>query len=706
MNKYLKGDNMRQSQKILEASDIYSYRRYFQQIFVVLGVLLLSVVGSSAFAAVTCDAGFIADNFSNADYGKLASNSPPPTTGADKLLDGIAGENYVFAANSFTTNGALDSGGINTYKSITTGGVQNFEFFQDFSTPETTRTVSYTFKNKFTNNSQALDKLSLTVYDIDSNVSLNPTIFRPRYFEFFDEVTITGFTSSGSSISPILSSKGTTITDNAPYRQQSTNSDFSCSGLDNRCKVSVAFDEPIVRVDIVYGNNTDLNYYYNRNYNNPGDQLINIVFDGYCYKPQPRLTYNKELSDSRKANTDQFTVQIKDNADNSVVTSNITTTTTKGAGSTITTGTGTTGIFKIDPTKTYTLTETSSGTTTLSNYMPAYTCRKSGPNGAIITTLNPNSLQLTYGDDWTCTVTNSLKSYTFTGYVFNDNGGIANTDPQNISSFTNVNNYFNGSFESSTESGIFNTNLKVRLTDCGANGGTNIAGTSAQSVSSNVPATRGQYKFSVPASALANRPNVCLVQVEPNPWNDYSVDTTPNEYKIMLKSGVFDYKTGVQDAANNILNLDFGEVTQNQSALVLKKYQYVHDCDANLNYRDASLNRVDIAEPTDGFSINAADKIEPGRCIAYKIEAYNRGHIALTSIQITDNLQERTTTQPESMFALPTAKLIINNNETNLASLNRKIVSPLFDLPNTSTTTAPVILYFNTKYGTTSSPNP
>src|SRR5690606_10967377 len=109
--------------------------------------------------------------------------------------------------------------------------------------------------------------------------------------------------------------------------------------------------------------------------------LIHIKFDSYCYKPQPRLTYKKELSDPRKANTDQFTVQIKDNADNSVV-SNITTTTTTGVGSTVTNGTGTTGTFKVNPTKTYTLTEAASGTTILSNYMPIYACKKSGLNGA------------------------------------------------------------------------------------------------------------------------------------------------------------------------------------------------------------------------------------------------------------------------------------------------------------------------------------
>lgn len=249
---------MRQSHKFLEAIDMSFYRRYLQQLLVIFTTLVFS---SYTIAAETCDAGFVSDNFSNADYGKLASNSPPPTTGADKLLDGIISENYVLFANSFTTSGSLDSGGKNTYKSIVTDEVQNFEFFQDFATPETTRTVSYTFKNKFTNKPQALDKLSLTVYDIDSNVSLEPRLFpfRERHFEFFDEVTVTGLTSSGAPVSHTVNSKGSTITNAAPYRQQNTRGDFACSGLSNDCKVSVTFNEPVARVDIVYGNKTDLN---------------------------------------------------------------------------------------------------------------------------------------------------------------------------------------------------------------------------------------------------------------------------------------------------------------------------------------------------------------------------------------------------------------------------------------------------------------
>lgn len=673
-----------------------------ERCWVIVFSLLMVFYSYETLAAVTCDAGFISDNFSNADYGKLGSNSPPPIAGADKLLDGLISENYVLAANSFSISGALDSDGINTYKSVTIGGVQNFEFFQDFATPETTRTVSYTFKNKFTEQAQELNKVSLSVYDIDSNISYNST---PPYFEFFDEVTIKGFTSLGAPVSHTVSSKGATITDTAPYRQNSTTNDFSCSGLSNNCKVSIVFDKPIARVDVVYGNNTNLKYYYNNKLNNPGDQLVNIVFDGYCYKPQPRLTYKKELSDPRKANTDQFTVQIKDNADNSLVTNNITTTTTTGVGSTVTNGTGTTGTFKINPTKTYTLTEAASATSILSNYMPIYACKKSGLNGAPITTLNPNSLQLTYGDDWTCTVTNGLKPYTFTGFVFNDNGGITareSTRQDTSSTFTNNVNYFNGIFNISgnnTESGIGANDLQVRLTNCGPLGGTDIAGTVAQSIPKSAPQglLLGQYRFTVPASVVAtlSPQKVCVVQIEPRDW-EYSVDTTPNFREVSLTPNRFDYKT------DGTLNLDFGEVQANNASLVLVKSQYVNNCDINANYDGTN----GTSSQTPIFSSDSITNIEPGKCIAYRIEAYNRGHVDLKDIKISDELQTKAQGGlVDSVFALPVPKGDSASLYTGTTLPIGTITSELFKLDKpTGTVPTKATLYFNTKYGTTVNP--
>lgn len=687
---------MRQSHKFLEAIDMSFYRRYLQQLLVIFTTLVFS---SYTIAAVTCDAGFVSDEFAPADYGNLGSSASPPVLGINQLLNGIKNESYIIASNSLNTvaTGTLETRGSNFYRPKTlTGGVESFELFQDFTDKAGTRTVSYTFNNKFTEKPQALKNVSLSIYDIDANYARTGILTGTRYFEFSDQVTITGITSSGTSVIPIRKYSGAGMTTTAPYRQTTSTSSVLCAtdSVDEKCKVSVAFDQPVVRVNVTYGNNPDLEYYGNNNYFNPGDQLINIVFDGYCYKPQPRLTYRKELSTSRKKNTDQFTVQIKDNADNSVVTSGITTTTTTGTGNTITNGTGTTGTFKVDPTKTYTLTELASGNTNLIDYTASYTCKRS--NGEVVTTLDPNNLQMTYGDNWNCTVNNS-PNYVFSGIVFNDNGGIVENNSSNLdtntksdisSRFTGNNNYFNGKFEREIEQGIYASGLQVRLTDCGADGGadggTNIAGTTAKNVS-DAPATLGQFKFTVPASALAGKSRVCLVQTEPSAWKDsgFSIDTTSNSREVTLVNGTLDYKTE-NDGSRN---LDFGEVKANYASLVLIKSQHVNDCDINANY--------------DGiFSTSEIDGIEPGRCIAYKIDAYNRGHVDLNNIEITDKLQSQTVT---SSFTMPLPKGIPATlyNNTSLPS-SGTITSNIFNLDKpTGTSATKATLYFNTKYGTT-----
>ncbi|MGP4953144.1 hypothetical protein ACTXGO_13330, partial [Psychrobacter sp. T6-1] len=429
---------------------------------------ILLLCASSTLAAVTCPANFVSDEFATSDYTNLAPVVSPPSPQSNQSIIGIQNESYLIASNTLTTSGTLDTGGTNIYQSSTTGGIQVFQFFQDFANKTSTRSVSYTFNNKFSNQPQALTNVGISIYDIDTNYAGRDGAGN-RYFEFFDQATVTGVTSTGTTISPVLQSKGAGMTSSAPYRQTNLTSSVSCGGLDDNCKISLAFNQPVVKVDITYGNNTDLNYYDQSDddgdgilFNDPGDQLVDIRFDGYCYQPQPRLIYTKALSDSRNADTDEFRVQIIDNANNTSVTSSIITTTSAGEGNTVTTGTGTTGTFKVDPTKTYTLTEIASGTTNLSNYNATYTCRRS--DGTTVTTLNPNSLKLTYGDNWTCTITNR-RSFIFSGIVFNDNGGItaSSTTSQDISStFTGNANYFNTVFDSATESGIYDASMSIR----------------------------------------------------------------------------------------------------------------------------------------------------------------------------------------------------------------------------------------------------
>lgn len=312
---------------------------------------------------------------------------------------------------------------------------------------------------------------------------------------------------------------------------------------------------------------------------------------------------------------------------------------------------------------------------------------------------NPTSQRFQFRVDSYC----YTPQYTFSGTVFNDNAGIAennnidlniNTKSDISSTFTSNPKYFNGIFDQG-ESGISATGLTVSLTNCN---GINISGTTAQVVGVS-PLSQGQYKFTVPGNVISSLTlqKVCLVQNEPSGW-EFSVDTTPNSREITLVSNIFDYKT----ESNGSRNLDFGEVKSNYSALVLIKSQYVHDCNDLRTFIDMPQNpQPDL--PTNGFSTEDISGIVPGQCIAYKIEAHNRGHLNLESIQIKDKLQ---TNPVKSVFHLPFPVSIPSGINNNNILPNSEIISNQFNLqaapPSGSATKA--TLYFNTKYGTTVDP--
>ena len=187
-----------------------------------------------------------------------------------------------------------------------------------------------------------------------------------------------------------------------------------------------------------------------------------------------------------------------------------------------------------------------------------------------------------------------------------------------------------------------------------------------------------------------------MVQDEPSTW-DYTVDTTPDKREVTLVNGVFDYKT----ESDGSRNLDFGEVRAENAALVLIKSQYVHECNDGLNYQSVGSSE----NPTLGFSINPISDVDPGNCIAYRIQAYNRGHIGLQQVQISDTIQS---TPVVSVFKRP-APLFIPTSTASPSVVydsNGIIQSNLFSLAATPVTASQpnsATLYFNTKYGTTQS---
>ena len=295
--------------------------------------------------------------------------------------------------------------------------------------------------------------------------------------------------------------------------------------------------------------------------------------------------------------------------------------------------------------------------------------------------------------------------YTFTGYVFNDNGGIArstnpDTKSDTSSTFTGNSRYFNGVFDNG-ETGIgTTTNLSVSLTNCN---GVNLGNTTSQNTSNN---PLGQYKFTVPASVIAalNPQKVCIVQAEPSSWI-YSIDTTPNNRSLDLQSGKFDYKT------EGAVNLDFGEVEADYAALILRKAQFVNNCPPTLDYSASTLNTPGNTDPRTGFSesgisgisgISGSDLV-PGQCIAYRITATNRSNLIINDFIMQDKLQKK-----GQEGALVTSVLTgpINNvsdySPTSSVPIgqNGTVVTKEFVLnPKTS-----LRFYFNTKYGTTIAP--
>lgn len=432
----------------------------------------------------------------------------------------------------------------------------------------------------------------------------------------------------------------------------------------------------------------------------------------FCLAP-PKIIVKKQLDGNRvndaNINRDQFSISINNGA------TSLKTFETTGSGQTVTNDNS--GVVDLTTSTTYTITErvtNSQNNGDIANYNASYTCNNAttGSTTAMPTaamtynaaakTRSFTLSNTTYGDEITCTITNSPSvpsNYTFSGIVFNDNGGITanESNKQDISAtFTGNSNYYNGVFDSG-ETGISGSGLQIRLTDCS---GSNIVSTSPnpQTVSS-AAASVGRYSFTVSPSTLAGRSKVCLVQTEPNSW-EYSEDTTINTQEVALVTNIFNYKTEKNSSGNVTRNLDFGEVKAANTALVLKKFQYVHTCDSALNYP----NIADTNQPTTGFSINSANDVEPGNCIAYKLEAYNRGHVDLNEVKINDSLQR---TPFESVFNLPRplgnpSSVFKSTNTSAPMGQNGIIISDTFNLlktPASSTDPSKATLYFNTKYG-------
>ena len=260
--------------------------------------------------------------------------------------------------------------------------------------------------------------------------------------------------------------------------------------------------------------------------------------------------------------------------------------------------------------------------------------------------------------------------YVFSGTVFNDNGG--NTNPQ-----VNNSGYFNGIFDTVSESGISNSTIK--LVDCN--------NSDIVYASENLPMTGvGQYQLRTPIANLSGKNTVCLT--EENSTNTHPIRTTNSKKQVDLVTNKYFYDT------NN-----FGRVTAENAALVLIKYQYVNSCPATIDYPTISNTAAD--NPNSGFSTKPIDNIEPGNCIAYKITATNRANLSIDNFIMQDMLQKKGEKGAvvDSKLIAPLYKpndyasdsVAIDNNGLIKTKISTLAAKSSYDF------------YFNTKYGTTQS---
>ncbi|MFK4000295.1 hypothetical protein ACI2I3_02960 [Psychrobacter namhaensis] len=406
----------------------------------------------------------------------------------------------------------------------------------------------------------------------------------------------------------------------------------------------------------------------------------------FCLAP-PKLVVKKQLNGTRihdtDAKRDQFNIKVSGGTLNPDANNSPASFTTTGSGQTIS---NTSNLISLTPATTYTITESVLNGTNLgeiTNYDTSYTCTNATagstmPSGATSSFTLSN---LNYGDEVTCTITNTPKTYTFSGIVFNDNGGITGSNASatnaNITTgpYANNSSYFNGIFNPTQETGV--TGSTVKLVDCSTP--STVYATQAVSAT-------GFYQISAPAITInSNLNNICLVEERSS--DGYPIRTNNASKKITILASTYNYP-----------NNNFGRVIAENVALVLTKYQYINNCPSTLDYTGISESTT----PITGFSTASIDKIEPGQCIAYKITATNRANVSIDNFVMQDRLQK-------SGVNNATATSVLANPALDLADYDSG--SPAIGQNGTIKTRTLVLnprtkrdFYFNTKYGTTMNP--
>lgn len=282
-----------------------------------------------------------------------------------------------------------------------------------------------------------------------------------------------------------------------------------------------------------------------------------------------------------------------------------------------------------------------------------------------------------------------VPQYIFSGFVFDDNGGItaaqASATNANIATgpYANNSNYFNGIFNPTQETGI--TGSTVRLVNC-AN--TSIVYPTQSVIRNGAPI--GEYQISIPTNTLSGNTNLCLLETRTG--TSYPIRTNGDRKTILFAATTYDYP-----------NNNFGRVIMENAALVLRKAQYVNNCPPTLNYNDSAINTAGNLDPTKGFSESSINgNLVPGQCIAYRITATNRANIDINNFVMKDVLQKQgvngaTVTSVLANPALSTTDYTTTENPA--IGVNGEVKTKSLTL----TLRTKRDFYFNTKYGTIAS---
>lgn len=273
---------------------------------------------------------------------------------------------------------------------------------------------------------------------------------------------------------------------------------------------------------------------------------------------------------------------------------------------------------------------------------------------------------------------------TFSGIIFNDNGGInppqANASNASINSAPyNSSSYFNGLYDSSSEAGIAGST--VQLVDSCDSPKTIYA---SQTLSSNAATSIGRYAFRVAQNTLNTQNSVCIIETNNSA---YPIRTTSDKHLVPIVSHIFSYP-----------NNDFGRVIAENVALVLQKEQFANDCTlpsltaATIPYSKDPLGKT----PSGGGTA-----IDPNQCIAYKITATNRSNLELNKVIIRDELQQKQPNQPGLSLVLAQPERSSTDNVGYSDTVSYGGSGTIISNPFTLTPKKSKSFYFNTKYGST-----